>query len=728
MKDPDNSQPSNGVQEEKQEKLPIDAKLLSEAIIELNISRRSVGLYPPNHPIVKESIEKAFGYLKKLFELRDIIALGVTETSLVIDEYTLDRKNPVFREFASVLHEKGIVTVTFSSGVTEEELMALHELLTMKDAPSGKVFIELADKKNLRHITIKPIELSDFAFTEGTLKEGITDDTIWETYVYCLLEGEVSDGSKIEVLNIPSSKVASLINDKMSDNAGAETYDRVITAYLKRKGDARLSRESFEKFISFVDSLRPELKRQFLSRTFSASSIDIGDVEKLVADMTSEDFEKIADFFSKHTSMIPETLKNLIDKLASVKKDGGFSFDLLNKHTAVVHDIEISEDLMKLFEEDHFKSYVAEDYQRDLEVMLKAPEVERQMLDAFRDEFRDEVIDRTTSEVFLELINADFISADDYLKLISRLTEFINIFVETGRFEEILKIHNTVYSHSLTGKRYSLEMIEYFFRSEQFISRLTEAFRIWGRNNRDGVIRLARVLKLHIIDPLLDALSAEASASTRKFLLSVIGELGTDVIPHAIRRLNDRRWYVVRNMLYLIKECGGRRYVEQVRKFAKHKHRRICMEAVKTLLHFKTHDAVPYLKLYLKSDDIDLRMDAVKLAGLYRITEAVPHITAMLEERDILGAKSYYRVDLIRSLGEIGDPKALKTLLKLYNSKSILYWRVLENLKVEIFKSLSNYPLQSIKPFVEQGLRSKSEEILSISKELSKKLREAESA
>ena len=40
------------------EQLPLDAKLLSEAVIELNTSRRSVGLYPLEHPITRQAIER----------------------------------------------------------------------------------------------------------------------------------------------------------------------------------------------------------------------------------------------------------------------------------------------------------------------------------------------------------------------------------------------------------------------------------------------------------------------------------------------------------------------------------------------------------------------------------------------------------------------------------------------------------------------------------------------
>jgi len=135
------------MEEKKQEKLPIDAKLLSEVVIELNISRRSVGLYPLDHPIAKESIKRAFELLKRLFELRNSITLGIAKDTLIIDEYTLDRKNPVFSDFALTLHDRGIAAITFFNGLEFEEIVSLHELITMHGGPTGKALLENAEKR-----------------------------------------------------------------------------------------------------------------------------------------------------------------------------------------------------------------------------------------------------------------------------------------------------------------------------------------------------------------------------------------------------------------------------------------------------------------------------------------------------------------------------------------------------------------------------------------------------
>jgi len=85
---------------EENEKIPLDARLLSDAIIELNISRRNISIYPKDHPSVEKSLSRAYEFLQKLFELRPEIILAIAKDTLIIDDYYLDKKNPVYREFA----------------------------------------------------------------------------------------------------------------------------------------------------------------------------------------------------------------------------------------------------------------------------------------------------------------------------------------------------------------------------------------------------------------------------------------------------------------------------------------------------------------------------------------------------------------------------------------------------------------------------------------------------
>lgn len=432
------------MQEKNQGKLPLDAKLLSDAIIELNISRRSVGLYPSDHPLVKESIGRAFTYLQRLFAIRPAITLGIAGEALMVDEYKLDSKNPVFREFAKSVHSKGIAAITFSSGVTAEELTGLHELMTEKDMPGGKALVEKAKEKNVIHITLSPLDFSSFRFVEGGQKNAAISGDIWEDYIYGLLEGKLSaeaEGRSM-LLELPPEEVAGVVNAVMGENANEESYDRVITGYLQKKKGSQLSTESYNKFISFVDNLSPELKGQFLARSFTLVAENINGVEALISDMTAEDFNRITKVFAESSSAIPVTLKNFIDKLSSIKQSNLGNFDFVSEHNAVVDDVELDEDIIKIFSEDNFKLYVGEDYQRVLnEMLVKFSNHGGMKSEALEAECSDEVVDKALLGVMTELFESDGMSDDDNSELLAKFYEYAHMYIEAGRFSEVLDIY-----------------------------------------------------------------------------------------------------------------------------------------------------------------------------------------------------------------------------------------------------------------------------------------------
>jgi len=704
------------MQEEKQEKLPLDAKLLSDAVIELNISRRSVGLYPPEHPIVRASIERAFNHLQKLFEIRGSITLGIAKDALVVDEYILDRKNPVFKEFAESLHAKGIAAVTFYAGLSQAELKRLHELITAQDMPVGKELVERA-ATDLSLIQLSPIDFTNFTFIEGAQRTGTQSEDIWEDYIYGLLEGKLADGDDhAGILSLSPEKVANVVNAAMTKESVTESYDRVITAYIRKKGGSRISSDAFHKFFSFIEKLKPEIKQQFLARAGAQLTDDIVNVEAIIKDMTPEAFEKIAGLFTDHASLIPTTLKNLIEKLSSVKQMKTSYFDFFYHETGVLHDIELGEDVIKLFGDDNFHAYVNKEYQQELDRMLAARgDINIEFL-PFQKECDEEAVDAVALDIMLHLLQADFLSQEDYRSIVSKILEFLDVFIETGRFQQILETFEALSSHA-EGGRFMQEAagsMEYFATTE-FITNIVTAITLWGRRERDGAIRLAEALRNLVVSPLFDALEQERDPSIRKFLLSVIEGMGSDVIPHAVSRLNDGRWFVVRNMIYLIRECKGTGEADKIRKLVRHDNATIRMEAVKTLLHFRTPDAISHVRTFLQSEDPDVRKATIRLAGTYKVREVVPALITYLEKRDLFGTETFNKIDIVRALGEIGDIRAVASLQKILTAVTILYKGNLEELKLEIFKTLDRYPLDAVKKLIDKGLSSKNEEIRTLS-------------
>ncbi len=716
----------------KEEALSIDARLLSDAVIELNISRRNVGLYPPGHIRITSAIERAFDLLAKLFELRANIFLGITRDSLVIDDKMLDSRNPVFKECARSFHVLGIAGITFQAGLDKDELVKLHEMMTMADPPTGKAFTDAARDRGIHHLKLNPIDYSSFKFMEDELRDGGKGDgkgsnkDIWEDYVYGLLHGNLAVGDASGILmRAKPSELAEYIEKVVDEDKSLDktAYDKVVASYMSARGDMKLSSEGLGKLVGIMDNLSKEKKEQFLDRAMQQVGKDVHQVESVLKDMTTNDLNSVTKFFSAHASRIPPSFKNVIDKFTEIKGEKDFVFDITSGKSSVVHDIELDDELASLFDDDHYKTFVSDEFQTQLNDLMnvKVKAVDMGIRELVTD-VKDDVIDRVTSDIMIEVMDLKDIETEEFMKLLTTLAKMAGDFVDTGRFEEALNIYTAIRTHSFTGKfsQAAGGTVEYFFKSEPFVSRVLTAVRIWGRANREPSVRILRAFSEQVITPLLDSLADEGSASNRKFLLTVLMEMGSSIMPGVVARLSDERWYVVRNMLMLARQCGNEEYEKTIRKFVKHRDRRVWSEALRALFAFGSKHALPHLKVMLSAEDPVDREAALKVASAYRVSEIAPMLMELLSKKDLLGTGAFDKMSVVKALGEIGNPEALPHLATVLSAKPLLFKGYHEDLKIEIYKSLAGYPYESVRYLLDTGFMGSNPEIKSICKRIIK--------
>ncbi|MBI5633714.1 MAG: hypothetical protein HZA15_09585 [Nitrospirae bacterium] len=697
-----------------------DIRFLLDAIKEMNISRRNVGLYPRNHPQTKESAARALRFLQKLFETRGDVTLGIAKDEVMIEDAVLDKKSTVLREFALSLHSRGITSITLEAGLTNEDLFTFNELTTARDSIVGIALVEFAEKRGLGHIRLSPLDLSKIRFVQGILRKDDAGDTFWNDYIASLMDDTLTGEDMDAIISsVTPKEMAEFINRNMMENSSDEAIDAVVTSYMGKKISEERRPVLFGKFLGLVEYLASELRQRFLRRALAFPFLDMNDVSKLLRDIAFDDMQKVMSICEEQSALLPERVKNLIHRLMSSTAD---VFSQVHGGAIVyADDIEVDESAALQFRKDQGRKPLDEAYRQELKTMMEGQLAQKSgMIAQIEAACAGEAVDRSASQIVFELLGRESNSPEEYRQLLTNMGSLVNDFAETGRFSEIAEIYNRISAQSLSGpfREDASQMLKGFFGSGTFLSRLLDAFSLWGRHNRDGVLALAVLLKTQIIPPLLDAVADEVDAASVKFFLDLLCRIGEDVVPEAAKRLDDKRLPVVINMIYLIRECGGTSYVKRMRQFMKHPDEKVAVEALKTLLHFKTPDSISYIRFYLQGKDQEMREQATRLAAAYRVKEAVPIMIGILEEKDMFGTKSTYKLSLIQALGEIGDAGAIRAFQKIYLSHAFLSRAELEKLKIEIFKSLHNYDFADIKPLLELGMKSDIRDIKMISEKL----------
>ncbi len=229
----------------------------------------------------------------------------------------------------------------------------------------------------------------------------------------------------------------------------------------------------------------------------------------------------------------------------------------------------------------------------------------------------------------------------------------------------------------------------------------------------DVVPALVERMGAGAVPQLLDVLARTENRRTRHLLLDLLAKVGPSVARDATTLLADSRWYVVRNMLLLLRQVGDARSVPAVRRCVDHPDLRVRLEAIHTLFVFDREVPRELLRRALHDPDPRQAEAAMELAGKFGIAEAVEPIVAYLRAWDPLGKRRAARLKAIRALAAIGDPAALPGLGRFRARFHPLPPAIEE--RRELYRTLPAYPEESYREWIASGLRSRDAEIRRLS-------------
>jgi hypothetical protein len=751
----DKQGPHTSPQAPAERELPVDTKLLSEAVIELNISRKNVGIYPPGHIQITRSIDRAYEILRRLFEIRPEITLGVAKDTLLVGQDYLDQKNLVFRDFALSLHQQGIAAVTFIHGLDKDEMVRFHRVLTTKpdDIRALGGIEKVMSNLSIPHIRILPIDYGSFHLTEeqeifhpqtkaeGGGKTGAKGGAgvkasagMWQDFVSHLTEGklagpQVQGVSMKDVGLIDPAELARLLNERKLDaNVAMESYDHIITTHMRevaeKKQPTKEQSETLANLNVLLKDLHPELRKQFLSIAVRhiASSAPTA-AEEIVGGFTDDMVIEMIAQASIEGREISPTLAGLIGKLSKAQSQTrsqattGRRGDESKKGGDSLHVPDIlPEHMKKLFDREKYENYVSKDYDAMLRQMSAGAAVARSHfpLEEHKKSLEDAHLDFQIGRALLAFMEEN-IEEEDYKEFAQKLITIMPGFLETGNFELLWDISETLRRHTtekpVKGIRTIAEESRKTFADSEFRLKVLKAFDKWMNDKGQEAAGLILAMGAETVPGLLDIYSRDASVGRSRLVLNLLCTFGDRAVREAYKRLRDSRPYYVRNLLILIRRAGNQTSIPYVKQLVKHQDLTVRMEALGTLLHFKDPEAVKLLRDTIHSKDPDVASQAVVLAGQYRVREVTKDVLSHLKRVVLFESDYTVNEEIISALGEIGDAHAIPDLEKLARASWSLYPQSLMRMKELLFGSLGRYPKKSIGNLLKIGERLNSEKI-----------------
>lgn len=172
--------------------------------------------------------------------------------------------------------------------------------------------------------------------------------------------------------------------------------------------------------------------------------------------------------------------------------------------------------------------------------------------------------------------------------------------------------------------------------------------------------------------PLMNRLTLEADAQTRKILTETLVRQGSVALPVLLEHLRDERWYVVRNAVAILGDIRDPAATGPMKPILSHQDTRVRRETVRALTRIGGQSATGVLLQLLEGEDVDLCQQALLSLGAMKNPVAVPALLRLLAQDN--GNRSFdLRRGAIKALGEIGAGEAVAPLIEFLASKR--FWR-----------------------------------------------------
>lgn len=587
---------------------------LSEFLIEFSIGVHRYAMYPPGHPSLDPVLENIIARLARLFEDRRTLAIGVARRQLVIEGVATDPKHPVLSDLARRLHGHQIGALTMEYGARAVEiqglLAALSEDLQPDDVPLG--LRPEHEIPSWEHLAIHPVGYDRLELTAetGDAAQGDRAMELWVGLAQAALAGGATGAD--------GSEDTGVLARSIREHAREAKYDEVIVEYLlelaEELGRAGAGTERIQRQLT---SLIRDMDSETLTRLVELG----GDAERrrrfvldanhsLAVDAVVKVLRSAAEA-SQQT--ISNSMTRLLGKLAQHAEQGAGGVRA-QASTA------LRENVSELISEWELRDPNPEAYTTLLDAMAHAAPIFRVRVE------RDEG-ERSGARRLVEMA----LEVGAFGPTVERAVLDL---IDEGEAALLLDL----VGRAPEAGRAGTGIIEYLTRPAQ-VRRLLAA----GDIDRDALQCLVDRMGPEVVETLVEVLVESDSRAARRTAFDVLTGLDAEPVGEAaMARLDDGRWYVVRNMLALLQRLETLPPGLDPARWVAHGDERVRREALPLALRIPaTRDRAVTQAL----SDPDERVVRI---GLVELKDGVPEVLVPTLVNRVLKAE---RSDEIRALG-----------------------------------------------------------------------------
>ena len=219
------------------------------------------------------------------------------------------------------------------------------------------------------------------------------------------------------------------------------------------------------------------------------------------------------------------------------------------------------------------------------------------------------------------------------------------------------------------------------------------------------------LLQKNSIKPLVKLLGELKNSKTRRVFCDALSEIGKNAIEVFTPFTDDRRWYLVRNIIYILGRIGKEQSLPYIQRALNHEDLRVKREAIQALGLIGGQKANGLLVRALTDNDVRIRcMAAINLGKGGKKAGLIPLL-------EVVQSKDFYKREpaeinaFFSAIGMIGSHEVIPVLQQLLERKSWFGRGKTDEIRMGAANAMAMIGTPEAKAILEAGKNSKDESI-----------------
>jgi hypothetical protein len=697
-----------------------ELKQLPRVIAALDMIRMSLGMYPPGHIKITESLNSAFAVIQKALKNRTELIFDVTGETLLFDGTVLDKKNAAIRAYARTLNNLRILSVSLHCSLKKQDLIEFNRVLCSKPADiwvQGKIE-GILTKAGITSIRVKEADADIYNLAGGRkifqdeAQKKIKSEEFWRDFISRLKEPD----------NVDSKEAILVLNEQGHHwQVAAQSYEGAIQDYFQRINEGREisaeHQETLTKVSSIIKYLHPDLKKQFLEvveRQISLQPENALIMENLKC-FPREVFLEIVNQANERKSQISPALIMILQKMSKIEEDKTIDKEISGKEIS-------QEDMEKLLKREEHEKYVPEEYDQ---ILKKAARTSHTNVDEEKFPIQEYLKTITEDETGFRICQLLLTLMDEettdevYLAYATRLTRAVPELIRSGQFPFLTEVMETLRRHGREKEKFSEKIRQKamsslkLFSDQEYMAKHVAPFILHGLTDANVMAKFLTASGGQNVPWLFDLyLNSQSPAST--LLVDILKSFGRSAIDEAIKRLSGQSPQKIIQLLTFLRGAADKSVVIYLKDLFDHEDWNVKREVIETLFYYNDPAAADMLRKSLRSRNREELLNAVSLTCRYRVIDLINDLMALLKTFAIREEDAILNDWIIKQIGATGDPAFVPCLEKISQIRFSVTPKRLSKMKLILYGSLGNFPRDSVQKMLEQGKRSHNRKIKAV--------------